>query len=107
MPLNNKEEALLAYWPFDEEAGSEAQDQVSGLKDSIEYIFNRPRYTAPADPQRREGISGNALLFDGHSTWIRRAVDRIGKPRRSFDDRRPGWLPVLLNMVRKTGFPRS
>jgi beta-fructofuranosidase len=80
MPLNDKEEALLAYWPFDEEGGSEAQDQVSGLKDSIEYIFNSPRYTAPADPQRRVGIRGNALLFDGFSTWLRRSVDRIGKP---------------------------
>lgn len=77
---NAKDTGLLAYWSFDERSGKTAADVIGKRNDSIDYVFNHARFKASSDPQRRKGISGNALLFDGYSTWIKRSADLIGKP---------------------------
>ncbi|NOU76708.1 glycoside hydrolase [Paenibacillus sp. LMG 31458] len=80
MLQNEKDTSLLAHWSFDEVLGKTAQDSISKMNDSIDYVFNHARFKASSDPQRRKGIRGNALLFDGYSTWIKRSADQISKP---------------------------
>ncbi|KRE47085.1 GH32 C-terminal domain-containing protein [Paenibacillus sp. Soil522] len=68
---------LLAHWSFDEEEGKYATDAATGIEDKIEYVFNEVRYMDSQDPLRKKGVSGNALLFDGYSTWISRPVEKL------------------------------
>ena len=74
---------MIAYWPFDEGQGNEAEDRVTKIKDKINYIFNEARYKPSSDPIWKDGINGKALLFDGYSTWISRAAKKIQKPGES------------------------
>lgn len=62
--------SLLSHWSFDEGEGSVAAESVSGRFDPIEFALKRGRYASPKNPQWRKGIRGNALLFDGYSTWV-------------------------------------
>jgi sucrose-6-phosphate hydrolase SacC (GH32 family) len=74
-------EALLAWWSFDEGQGRHAEDRVSGRRDPIAYVFNQARYKPSSDPLWRPGIdTGQALLFDGYSTWVTRAADQMPRP---------------------------
>jgi len=69
---------LVRYWKFDESNGKLALDQISGESDSIHYIFN---YEKPlSDPIRRTGIQGNALVFDGFSSWIEIPASKFKSP---------------------------
>jgi fructan beta-fructosidase len=65
-------ETAPMHWPFDETSGASADDIVSGVTDHIDYVFNDARYKPDSDPTRRPGVHGNALLFDGWSTWMSR-----------------------------------
>ena len=76
-----KNVGMLAHWTFDEETGKMAYESVSRRKDPIDYVFNYARFKPSNDPQRRKGISGNALLFDGYSTWVTRTANLMDKPR--------------------------
>jgi beta-fructofuranosidase len=71
---------LIGYWPLDEKDGRTALDVVSGRQDEISYALLDARFTESADPKRVAGISGNALLFDGYSTWISRPADAVEQP---------------------------
>jgi len=72
---------LIAYWRFDEEKGKVALDAATNNKDSIHYIFNT---TKPLhDPVRRRGISNEALVFDGFSSWIQRPSDKFVTPTKA------------------------
>ncbi len=78
--------ALIAHWPFAEGAGTAVEDAVSGMRDPVEYVFNRPAFKPRSDPlwqprQSGAGILSGALLFDGYSTWLSRPGDRIQTPR--------------------------
>ncbi|MBD0378601.1 GH32 C-terminal domain-containing protein [Paenibacillus sp. WST5] len=91
---------------------------MSGMKDPIDYVFNNARYKADSDPVRRQGIQGNALLFDGYSTWITRSVAKIEKPRDAItleawvaprayewgDDRRPSAIVNQHDRSAKQGY---
>src|SRR6266496_4649956 len=69
---------LVGYWRFDEKNGVTTLDEVSRKTDSIHYIFNT---TKPShDPVRRKGISKEALVFDGFSSWIVRPFDKFTTP---------------------------
>jgi sucrose-6-phosphate hydrolase SacC (GH32 family) len=80
------EDHRIAVWHFDEGAGSAAREAISGLNDTIDYVFSprpnigRPRFTPPSDPLWREGIRGRALLFDGYSTWVTHPLDALRVP---------------------------
>ncbi|WP_223192453.1 GH32 C-terminal domain-containing protein [Paenibacillus sedimenti] len=69
----------IAYWAFDEGQGSIAHDQASGRNDQIEFALLRGRYQPQREPIWRQGINGNALLFDGYSTWLKRSADLTPK----------------------------
>jgi len=66
---------LVAYWPFDEESGQYAQDMIRAERDPVHYVFHEAKFTAPHDPVRKKGVRGNALLFDGYSTWVERSAE--------------------------------
>lgn len=73
---------VIDAWSFDESSGKLTQDSVTKNQDPIDYVFNQARYKPSNDPLRRTGIKGNALLFDGYSTWItRKASEQIQQPR--------------------------
>ncbi|WP_223068907.1 GH32 C-terminal domain-containing protein [Paenibacillus caui] len=72
---------VIGGWSFDEGSGQTAEDSVTARKDPIDYVFNQARYKPSNDPQRRKGIKGNALLFDGYSTWVTRKGADIEKPQ--------------------------
>lgn len=78
--MENKQ-GLIAHWSFDEASGKEALDNVTGIIDKIEYVFNEARYNDSHDPQRKKGISGNALMFDGYSNWIARPAEKTVMPQ--------------------------
>jgi beta-fructofuranosidase len=71
---------LLAWWPFEEGRGRSVTDHVGQIEDPIAYVFNQARYKPDSDPLWRAGICGNALLFDGYSTWVTRAASQVSKP---------------------------
>lgn len=58
---------LVAWWRLDESEGQEAFDSVAGVADWVSHNFDAPEW--------RPGVAGNALLFDGYSTWIDRPAD--------------------------------
>jgi sucrose-6-phosphate hydrolase SacC (GH32 family) len=63
----------IAFWPLDEQRGSQAQEAVSGRHDPVNYVFNHARYKPDSDPLWRPAaacIKGGCLLFDGYSTDI-------------------------------------
>ncbi|MGA2115851.1 MAG: LamG domain-containing protein [Bryobacteraceae bacterium] len=51
----------LAQWRFDESQGPTARDSAGGVADSISGLYKFVR-----------GVSGNALQFDGYTTYIQR-----------------------------------
>ena len=51
----------LAQWRFDESQGPTARDSAGGVSDSISGLYKFAR-----------GVSGNALQFDGYTTYIQR-----------------------------------
>ncbi len=53
---------LVAWWSFDEQEGSVVLNRVTGKHDPVYYNLDRPDW--------RLGVLGNALFFDGYSTWI-------------------------------------
>ena len=71
---------LIAYWPLDEGKGSLVADVISWKSDTISYALLQAPFTEACDPQWRTGIRGNAMLFDGYSTWITRQADDIEVP---------------------------
>jgi len=90
-----KKQGLIGHWGFerDEETyvkyltGDKgvklkpiAIDYASGKKDEISYVFNDARYKPSSPPLWREGVVGDALLFDGYSTWLSRPAGDIPYP---------------------------
>ena len=74
--------SLTDRWSFDESAGVTAADAVSATSDSIHYIFlEREPY---GEPVRRKGVAGNALDFDGYSSFIERDAAGFHFPEGSF-----------------------
>lgn len=73
---------LLAWWAFDEGRGTTVEDRVGKFHDPIQYVFNQARYKPSSDPLWRPGIRGNALLFDGYSTWVIRPAEYMPLPDR-------------------------
>jgi sucrose-6-phosphate hydrolase SacC (GH32 family) len=71
---------LLAWWAFDEGCGRHVEDRVSRKSDPIAYVFNAARYKPSSDPLWRPGVRGQALLFDGYSTWVTRAAGQLPSP---------------------------
>ena len=71
---------LRAWWAFDEGQGKTTREQISGVDDSIAYVFNNARYKPSSDPMWRDGLGGQALLFDGYSTWVTHPLDAFNPP---------------------------
>jgi sucrose-6-phosphate hydrolase SacC (GH32 family) len=67
----------VSYWSFDEGTGTNALDEISGVEDHIDYVFNDAVDKPSSDPLWREGIAGSALLFDGYSTFIEREASEF------------------------------
>lgn len=63
-------QGLMMYWPFDEGAGTNAEESISQVRDDIQYVLNQAEFTESCDPQWRQGVMGKGLLFDGYSTYI-------------------------------------
>lgn len=60
-----------ALWLDFEEEGDSVSDATGTQKDAlIHYVFNDAVYKPSTPPERRNGVQGKALLFDGYSTWI-------------------------------------
>lgn len=76
--------SLRAAWVFDEGSGKTVLEQVSQLQDPISYIFNNARFKPSSDPLWRTGIHGQALLFDGYSTWVTHAREAFQTPTTAF-----------------------
>lgn len=71
---------LAAGWHFDEGSGTTAGEIVSGSENPIAYVFNQARFKPSGDPMWRTGIRGQALLFDGYSTWVTHPLDAFNTP---------------------------
>src|SRR5205085_4709860 len=97
---------LIGYWKFDETRGKRAVDEVSHQPDSIHYIFNNIKpYN---DPVRRNGIAGEALIFDGFSNYIEQPANQFKTPTeaisisvwvapRAFENGDSGKLSAIIN----------
>lgn len=70
--FSNETKQIVAHWAFNEGYGSKVNDGVSRQQDSIHYVFSNHSVEAIREPQWRQGIVDQALLFDGYSTWIER-----------------------------------
>ena len=58
-----------------DESGSQVLDAVSQKQYFVNYVFEDAKYKESEPAKRVRGVSGNALSFDGYSTWI--AADGI------------------------------
>lgn len=110
------EKNLVGYWRFDENAGTTTLDDVSKNKDSINYIFNNSHPSS--DPERRQGLLNEALIFDGFSSYIERASKDFTTPAaditisvwvapRAFENGDEGKLSAIVNqqdLNKKAGF---
>lgn len=83
---NQKNDQLLEFalsahalhrWKFDEGAGKVTSDHAQSMSSVIHSALS-------SDPEWKNGISGNALLFDGYSNWIEVAPEKVQKPTESF-----------------------
>ncbi len=70
---------MVSHWSFNEGKGHFAKDEVTGVKDKIDYIFNEAVDKPSTDPLWRDGIIGSGLLFDGYSTYIEREAAEFAK----------------------------
>lgn len=68
------DQGLIMHWPFDEGAGASALENVSHVRNEIQYVFNQSEFTEPTGPQWRKGVTGSGFLFDGYSTFISHPV---------------------------------
>lgn len=59
-----------ARWDFDERGGAVTREAVSGSADPVDHVFNDARFKPDSDPERRRGVRGRALYFDGCSTVV-------------------------------------
>ncbi|MEZ0536473.1 GH32 C-terminal domain-containing protein [Caldicellulosiruptoraceae bacterium PP1] len=62
--------SLVLYFPFDEMEENYTKDKITGKLNYINYTFNEAKFKKSSYPERYPGVKGNALLFDGFSTWI-------------------------------------
>lgn len=85
-PTTNNEDLQLEFtlidqalhqWGFDEGAGKETRDHA-------QTVFSTIHYALSSDPEWKNGISGNALLFDGYSNWLEVDPQSVQKPTESF-----------------------
>lgn len=101
-------DGLCAAWAFDEGHGKTTREVVSGIDDAIAYVFNEARYKPSSDPLWRTGVSGQALLFDGYSTWVSHPFDAFQTPThamtlaawvapRTFESGIGGQLSAIVN----------
>ncbi len=106
--MNGSDTGLMAWWPLDEDSGSLAADRVSQTRDPVSYVFNNARHKPASDPLWSAGLQGGALLFDGYSTWITRAVEHMPVPEdalsvavwiapRAFEHGAEGRLSAIVN----------
>lgn len=58
-----------------DESGSQVLEAVSQKQYFVNYVFEDAKYKESEPAKRVRGVSGNALSFDGYSTWI--AADGI------------------------------
>ncbi|MCC7207726.1 MAG: GH32 C-terminal domain-containing protein [Anaerolineae bacterium] len=100
--------SLRAWWAFDEGQGRATRENVSGVENAITYVFNDARYRPASDPMWRDGIRGQALLFDGYSTWVHHPLDSFETPTtaqtiaawvapRTFESGIGGQLSAIVN----------
>ncbi|MEK0316166.1 GH32 C-terminal domain-containing protein [Cohnella sp. 56] len=71
---------MIAAWTFDETEGNLTRELVSGERDTIEFALSKGRYQPAQAPRRKPGIGGQALVFDGYSTYIRRPAAKLRQP---------------------------
>lgn len=53
-----------------DESGSQVLEAVSQKRYFVNYVFEDAKYKESEPAKRVRGVSGNALSFDGYSTWI-------------------------------------
>ena len=66
-----REEGLSLHLAFEEGESNYAVDSSGNYEDArIEYYLTTAIYKEPESPRRRRGVEGDALWFDGWSTYI-------------------------------------
>ncbi|SHR25143.1 Levanase precursor [Mycobacteroides abscessus subsp. abscessus] len=75
-----KGRGMLSHWSFDEQKGHTALESVKNEQLKVEYVFNEAKYKPSTDPLWRKGVVGQALLFDGYSTYINQPIKKAAQP---------------------------
>ncbi len=113
-----KQNGMLARWRFEEGNERYVTDEIKGLKDKLSYVFHDARFQPDRVCKRRKGIHGQALWFDGFSTFITREKEQIALPAEGFtlsawvapssfggiEDERLSAIVNQQNRARGTGF---
>ncbi len=76
-PMNKPSDLALHQWGFDEGNGKVTYDHAQHAPSMIHYALE-------SDPEWKGGISGTSLLFDGYSTWLELAPEKVHQPTGSF-----------------------
>ena len=74
---------LLSKWSFSEKEGKATVDEVTDIKDSVHYNFDDAMFQPKRILKRRKGIHGNAMWFDGFSTYVQRKQEDFKLPTES------------------------
>ncbi len=53
-----------------DETGNRVTDRAAGVQYDVNYVFANALYKEPQPAPRVPGVKGNALSFDGYSTWL-------------------------------------
>ena len=67
---NKQQEYHCCHISFDENGGDYVIEELSKQKYDVSYVFSDAEYKKSQSAKRVSGVSGNALLFDGYSTYI-------------------------------------
>jgi len=77
LPQRDTDKINYLLWKFDEDAGLVAKNSGHGLGGNDSHAFFRS-YLAGAAPQRKTGVRGNALYFDGLGAALETHIQGIG-----------------------------
>lgn len=71
-------EGLLLSLGFDEGSGNQVQDGAGQVQSAqVAYNFTNAVYSDSRDPEWRDGVVDDCLLFDGNSNYISYAPEEL------------------------------
>ena len=100
MSQTSDNQGLMMYWPFDEGIGANAVENLSQVRDDIQYVWNQAEFTESSNPQWRPGVMGNgccSMVTPYIAHRFKEGDENRAAEYQSALSIEYGWLPVPMN----------